>query len=48
MDWSKVLENIEGIGESDDAEQDLERPDADDGAGCAEMWEAMQELRDGE
>lgn len=48
MDWS----NLVSTG-TDDPEEDVEsddeyRPDVDDGAGCAEMWEAIQAARDDE
>jgi len=48
MDWSKLVSSDTDGDDKETESDDGYRPDVDDGAGCAEMWEAIQAARNDE
>lgn len=48
MNWDTLVTSATDGNEQDGESDDEYRPDVDDGAGCAEVWEAIQAARDDE
>jgi hypothetical protein len=48
MKWDTLVSSDTDEDDQEAESGDEYRPDVDDGAGCAEMWEAIQAARDDE